>query len=469
MSLTAIVASILVVRTFSPEQYGTYSYYLWLAGIVIGIGTLAFPLALTKITSELIGENEEREAGALSFSILLLVLLINVVIVSIILFLAMTRTMPERAYLMIIAAAVIPHSMSGIGLSILWGRQRYKPVAVTLLISCAVQMTLIAIAFLNSWSIAGFLVATLSLTFVHSLGLLLIVITESKRFLSLQFRLPSRRTARRYGAFVAPATLSQLITIIVWERSEVFFLERLSTITQVGVYSLAYTTVAILLTLGWSLINGYYPAISNDFGARKWSGIQHKFSQGVTVAVIYAVPLTFGGLVTLERLFLGLYGEKMLASVPVAQLLFIGLVPGVAGGMLGIAIGAIGGMWLLVRMGSLVAVANIVLAIVLIPSYGAVGAALANTGSQFVHVCLLLVVISWRYQLSLPWRSLGSIVLLGFATTFALPLGVESWVNGIVGLGAAIVLGGFAYAMGLWLMGHIHVLGRPEAEPSPVS
>jgi O-antigen/teichoic acid export membrane protein len=469
MSLTAIAGSILVVRTFTPEQYGTYSYYLWLAGIVIALGTLAFPLSLTKVTSELIGEEEIDEAGALSFSVLSLVLLLNLLIIGGIIALALSRSGPEKAYLIVIAAVAGPSSMAGVALSVLWGHQRYKPVAITMLIACAVQISLIGVAFRLNWGITGFLVATLSMSVVQSFGLLLIFLSERRKHLTLQLRFPSRRTSKRFLAFLAPATISQLITIVVWERSEVFFLERFSTITQVGIYSLAYTTVAILLTLGWSLVNAYYPAISSDFGARNWSGIQQKFSQGSTLAIIYAVPLTFGGLVTIEHVFSALYGEKMLESVPVAQFLFIGLIPGVLGGMFGIAIGALGGMWLLVRMGSLVAAVNIALALLLIPMFGATGAAVANTGSQFVHVCLLLYMISVRYHLVLPWRSLGNIVLLGAATTLLLPLGVEAWLPGIGGLAVAVFAAGLTYAIGLWALGYVRLFDRAEVDFSSAS
>jgi O-antigen/teichoic acid export membrane protein len=469
MSVTAIAGSILVVRSFTPEQYGTFSYYLWLSGIVIAMGTLAFPLSLTKVTSELLGEDSIEEAGALSFTVLCGVLLVNLVIISGIVLLAISRDGPERTFLLIIAAVAVPSSMAGVALSVLWGHQRYKPVAITLLISCGIQISLVFTGFALGWGIAGFLFATLSMSIVQSIGLLLIFLRERKQLVALRFRLPRGRTRRRFAAFLFPATISQLITIIVWERSEVFFLERLSTITQVGVYSLAYTTVAILLTLGWSLVNAFYPAISNDFGARNWRGVQEKFSQGATLAVIYAVPLTFGGFVTLEHVFGLLYGEKMLASVPVAQFLFIGLIPGVLGGMLGIAIGALGGMWLLVRVGVVVAVVNIVLALVLIPSFGASGAAIANTGSQFVHVSVLLYMVSARYRLALPWKPIASVITLGAGTTFLLPLGIEIWVPGATGFALAVLCAGSAYVLGLWLMGFGALTNRPEVDFSSAS
>jgi O-antigen/teichoic acid export membrane protein len=469
MSMTAIAGSILVVRTFTPEQYGTFSYYLWLAGIVVAMGTLAFPLSLTKVTSELLGEDDYAEAGALSFWVLALVFAVNVLIIAALIAIAITKSGPERIFLLIIAGVAAPSSMAAVSLSVLWGHQRYKPVAITMLIACAVQITLISVAFVLGWSIAGFLIATLSMSVVQSIGLFLIFLVERRQRLTLQFRVPGRTTSKRFFAFLAPATLSQLITIIVWERSEVFFLERFSTLTQVGIYSLAYTTVAILLTLGWSLVNAYYPAISSDFGARNWAGIQQKFAQGTTLAVVYAVPLTFGGLVTIEHVFRILYGEKMLASVPVAQFLFIGLVPGVLGGMFGIAIGALGGMWLLVRVGSVVAIVNIALALILIPMYGATGAAVANTSSQFVHVTVLLYMVIVRYHLLIPWRNLFKVVALGSGTTLILPLILESWLPGVAGLALAIIAASSTYVLGLWAAGYVQLFDRADLDFASVS
>ncbi|MDQ4078978.1 MAG: MATE family efflux transporter, partial [Chloroflexota bacterium] len=156
----------------------------------------------------------------------------------------------------------------------------------------------------------------------------------------------------------------------------------MSSFEQVGVYAVAYTTAAISMVLGWALVNGFHPAISEDFGAGEWSRIREKVRQGVLLAALYAVPVTFGSWATLNGLFVAMYGAKVLPSVPVAYVLFAGLLPGVMGSMLGIMVSAVGGIWLHVRLGLVMSVVNVALAMVLIPREGALGAAVANTSAQ---------------------------------------------------------------------------------------
>jgi O-antigen/teichoic acid export membrane protein len=369
--------------------------------------------------------------------------------------------------LFVIACVVLPGSLSGIALSILWGRQRYRPVAITLLVASTAQMAMIATGYVLDWSLTGFLAAALSLNVVQAAGLLMILGLDRADVRTIAVALPQRTTVRRFTAFLIPATLSQLVTMIVWERSEVFFLERFSTLTQVGVYSLAFTIVALGLTLGWALIGAFYPAISSDYGAQHWAGIQEKLSQGTILAALYAVPVMFGGWVVLDRVIALLYGAKMLDAVPVAMVLFAGMIPGVVGGMLGITIGAVGGMWLLVRVGVGISVVNIVLALVLIPQFGALGAAIANTGSQFVHVALLVGAITSTYRLNLPWRSIGKLIALGLLTTFLLPTLLQDAIPGLFGLGVAVTAAGITYAIGVWALGYVRDVFPVSQTPVP--
>ena len=457
--VTGLIGSVLVVRSLPANEYGIFSYYLWLASIAVAVATLAFPVSLTKVTSELIGRGEEEEASALSMSVILGVLALSLVITVGFLAWAFSAS-THHLYLLIIAVVMIPNSMAPVLLSVLWGRQRYKPVAMMLLAASCWQLVLTGITFLNGWGTTGFVAAILSGNVINAVGLCVILarggdaIYRSWR----AFRWPTRSTLRRYGAFLAPATLSQLFTVIVWERSEIFFLERLSSFEQVGVYGIAYTTSTLTMVLGWALVNGFHPAISEDFGAGEWDRIRGKVRQGVTLAALYAVPVTFGGWATLNGVFMAMYGAKTLPSVPVAYVLFAGLLPGVVGSMLGIMVSAVGGIWLLVRLGLLISVVNVALALILIPREGALGAAIANTSSQGIHVLLLLLFVYRLYQISLPWRALAHICGLGFVTTFVVPRLVQMMLPGVVGMMLAVAVAAIAYAAAIWGFGYLRSL-----------
>jgi O-antigen/teichoic acid export membrane protein len=247
-----------------------------------------------------------------------------------------------------------------------------------------------------------------------------------------------------------PATVVLLFDTIVWQRSGVFFLERNSTLAQVGYYGLAYTCFGLFLALGWALVNGYYPAISRAYGARDWVQVEAQFQQALMVAALFATPICLGGIVTAETLLTVLYGDKMRPAAPVTEILFLGLLPGVISGVFGLAISAVGGIWLHVRIGVLISVVNIGLNVWLAPSYGAVGSAVATTAAQILAAGILIVVASRTYRIKLPFANLAGVIAIGIVATGLVPLAVQQQMGGLPGLIVAVALAGLLYVPAAW-------------------
>jgi O-antigen/teichoic acid export membrane protein len=467
--VSAILGSVIIVRSLDPAAYGTFSYYMWLASMMITLGTLAFPSALTKITAELIGRGESREANAISRVVILGLVVLNVTIAAALIIWAIHGNPERQPYLIVIAALVIPNGSAGILLSVFWGQERYRPVSIMFVFASLVQISLILVALQMGTGVTGFIAASLSANVVQSIGLVILLKRKQSAAFDIwgEYRLPSWSTFRHYVAFVTPATLSQIFAVIVWERSEVFFLERLSTIEQVGIYGVAYTMLTMTMYLGWALVNGFFPAISRDFGSGNWEGIREKFQQAATLATLYAVPLALGAVITMERIILLLYGEKMLPAVPVAQLLMVGLVPAVFASVLGLSITAVGGIWTHVRMGFLMSGFNIALSLLLIPEFGAIGAAIGNTVAQGVHVGILIILVHRRYQMKLPLLEMGKITGIGLVTTLGIPLAILTIMPGTAGLLIALAVSGLAYLGSVWQQGFDSLFWPRENIPVP--
>lgn len=457
--------SVLIVRSLTPEAYGMFSYYIWLAGIIGAAGMLTFPNALTKTMSELRGEQNLREGRALSTWVAVYLLCSNSLISLGLITWAHRTPEPQRTFLFIIAAALVPTALAAVFRSSLWGKERYRPVSLTFMISSLAQLSLITIAYAMDLGARSFAAAVLFTSFVQVIGLAFALKrARNADGVPIANHPPSRATVRRYLAFAAPATLSLLFFVIIWERSEVFFLERFSKLEQVGYYSLAFTMYATCLSLGWALINGFFPAISRDYGAGEWQAIRVKVHQGLLLAILYAVPLSFGGWVTSERLITFFFGSKMLPVVPAAQVLFIGLLPGVVSGLLGLALTATGGIWLSVRLGFLVAAVNIVLGLTLIPRYGALGGAVVNTSSQLLYTALILVLMYRLHRIEIPLRTLGSVASIGALTTLLLPQITLSYLPGFWGLVGTILFSGCSYLLLIWKLGYLQPLRAMEAK-----
>jgi O-antigen/teichoic acid export membrane protein len=463
-ALTGMLGSIIIVRSLTAEEYGAFSYYVWLAGILSAAGTLALPNALTKIGSELRGEGKPDEALALARTVTAVLLGLNLIYsLGLIIFTAVGAEAAQQPYLAVLAVVLVPTTLSTVLRSSLWGEERYKPVSLAALVATLAQLPAIGLVAAENWGAPGFVGATLAVNLIQVLGLVLALHPAGPRprieSAAATPRWPARTTWSRYFRFAAPATTVLLFELIVWQRSGVFFLERSSGLEQVGYYGLAYTVFGACLTLGWALVQGYYPAISRDYGARDWPAITRRLRQALLLATVYAVPLSLGGWVTLGSLIQLLYGEKMLPAVAVGQILLVGLLPGVAAAVLGLTISAAGAVWLHVPFGLGLSALNIVLSLVLTPRYGAVGAALASTLTQISSFGLSLLAVQRLFGIRPPWRLLGGVVAIGLLTTLVVPLLVQYWLPGVWGLGGAIVCAGALYVAGTWRFGHLQPLG----------
>src|SRR5262249_33044625 len=94
--LAGLAGSILVVRSLTPEAYGSFSYYLWLTGTLAILGTLSFPEGLTKVTSELRGQRLYLQANSLARCVIASLLAVNLVIGLGVLVWSLESAQPQR-------------------------------------------------------------------------------------------------------------------------------------------------------------------------------------------------------------------------------------------------------------------------------------------------------------------------------------------------------------------------------------
>lgn len=447
--ITGVVGSIIVVNALSPEAYGQFSYYIWLAGILGMLGTLSLPNAVTKITSELRGAQRQEDAESLSYWVFLIILLLNLLLGFGVFLWAMYSALDaERWYLIIIAILLIPNGVAAIARSTLWGNQQYQYVSLVTSVTSVIQLFLLIYVGWSGGSALGFVTVILLSTVLQAAGFFIVIGRQSE----FQFRRvawPPSTLWRHYINFAAPFTIVMIFEVIIWQRSEIFFLERYSNFEQIGFYNLAYTFFGMFLALGWAIVNSYYPAISHDYGQADWEQIRAKFSQGAMIATVFALPITFGGWVMAEQLVVLLYGDKMLAAVPVIRLLLIGLLPGTLAAMMGLTVSAVGGIWFHVRFGFIVSLINISLNFLIIPVWGAVGAAASNTMAQFFNFVLLVVIMHIYYQVNLPWKLIMTVSVLAIGTTYLLPKLLGVWLGGNVGFMLIIFLSVLAYFLSI--------------------
>lgn len=465
VAVCGMLASIVVVRALGKEgsDYDTFSYYSTLAGYIAYFGMLAFPSAITKVASELRGRGKGEEADALAGGMTRLLVGFNLLIALGTALYGFTQPGPKQTYLLLAAFWPILDALASPLSSSLWSKQQYGLASSATAAAAFANLIGVLISYQQDWGIAGYMGALLFGKAINAL-ILLSAWLGSREPRGRVW--PSSSSWSLYRRFSWPMNLHSLIDAVVWQRSGVFLVAWLGTLGtgQIGYYNLSFTLYSLFMSLGWALINGFYPAISNDFGAGRWEGIRQKVAQAVLLATLYAAPLCMGGLATLSELIHLLYGNTQVGATPTARVLFVGLLFSVVVGVFGLTLGAIGRPWATIPSGLAMIGVNLGLSWLLIPRMGALGAGIATTTAQMIYTVLQYGMVRKFTQTTLPWGSLAGIVATAAITTFVLPKLLLGWVHGTAGLALAIGLGGLAYIAAIWGLGYIKPLTLRSAE-----
>ena len=150
------------------------------------------------------------------------------------------------------------------------------------------------------------------------------------------------------------------------------------------------------------------------------------------------MPIGLGGAAVASSVAL-LYGPEFLDMAPILAIFFVGSIGGAIATVSVSMILSLEEQSYIVRLNAVMALVNIILSLLLVPSFGATGAALATCGSHTVSSAMLMAYASRRLQVALPFEVLGRILLAALTASLAAWL-ISMWLGGLVVAVAAALL-----------------------------
>lgn len=454
----ALLTSILVVRYLGPTEFGTYRLAMSLVWVLEVVSVLAFPNATTKFVAEVSGRSGPSRAGAViaffgrratvTYAVGLLLLLATRHHLA-----EFYRSGALAALVIPAALAVLPGLWYGILAAGLQGLQRFRALGTVAVAQAVATLagTLVVLAVGGgAWDLFVLAIA------VNGLG---VAMAAGAGGLELRPRSPGelepalRDRMWRYGltmgALGIPAALLS-------ERLEVFFLGRFWAPADVAFYSLAASLALHARRLGPSALGEVlFPVISRLEGRRDAWGVANAYVHSTRYLVMAGWPVALGGALLAEPLIRVLFGPAYAPAVPPMAILVV------AAGVVAMGHPAVAVIYsqernafLIVSSVAVVAL-NIVLDLLLIPPWGAVGAAVANAVVQGVLLVVQTVWVSrWlgvRPPAADALRSLGA-GIVAFAPAFALRV----WPVGPFPVALLVVMGLAAYPWLLAASGALH-------------
>lgn len=418
--LSAIILSVIIARMLGPERFGSYALVkatLVAVGILVNLG-LAH--AGVKYISEFSGEKNKNTR----LKILFYLLKIKVSLALVVCFILVTLSKyyanfysddQLRIYLIISAIGLVPSGITSIFVSFFQGQQKYSYLAYRSIIISPIYTVFSFIALKMGYEIIGLISVNLMMSFIEVLFYLPLFKKEIT-FKSF-FSLPSLSSdiKKRIFRYNWQLALIVLVDAIIWQRSEVFFLGKFKTTHDVAFYSLAYGIIENALLFLPSIFTGILmPIMSELNGKNDTIALQKLYINSTKYLSLISVPLFVGFMVFSKYFILFLYGKDYLAATPILNILLISGCAGIISAASSDIQYSVEKQDLILKVRSCVAILNIILAFILIPRFGAIGAACANTSSQLIAIIITTILTCKLISVNFPLKDLLKILLASF-------------------------------------------------------
>lgn len=432
-----VVVSVVAARVLGPEGMGQQSYIAFVALSLFVILSCGMHHVLLRFVGDVIGRGRPGDVRQLlrwSWWAHGLGAVVGAGVPF-----AMSLAQPDLAVAWrlagFICALAVLHAVPA---SLLRGLQRWREATIMALVTGGAGMVATVAVLAAGGGIAGMFAVEAAVGVVHlawaqviarriTLGVIPSGPNRGERFEGL------RGDVIRYAVL---STFQGLLYLVVWRRSEFYFLERYSTESEIAMYSVAFAASNAAMQIPQGLAMVLAPAVAHLVGAGAFDRIRSGFARSIRLLILASLPLTAGVVAIGPTIVEQLYGEPyrragtvllvLAAVLPSLPLYFLAT-------SLLYAMGKVRAVLLLSFVATLV---NLVLAIALIPRAGAVGAAVANLGAQ-VTAGILLMLFASRVLGGLRW-DVARVAGCALASTGA-GLAALGGVRVVAGLPGAIV------------------------------
>jgi len=397
-----LAGSILLARYLGPELMGEYSFVTWLIGIMgilIGIG---FPNTVTKFIAELIGSRDKDSAQMLYARLLqvqfILVLLITIILMSMF---YPKLSLEKREYYFFAFLSLIPLCMSTFLTAAFHGVQNFKVTSIIGSFINLFQLVLIILFIHLDLGLKG-LIAIIFISGIIQTLMLWKCIGHTF-YIPKSFKIPKELSNKviRYTFNIYWVTA---LSMIVWQKSELFFLKVYSELEEIAYYSIAFNIAMIMTGFTALFSTVIFPVLSSYYGAGDREGIQNVYNKSIKAILIFYLPICIIVIVVAKPMVSVMYSSQFLAVSPLLIILMASSIFSAVGILFANLLLAVNRADIQAKYVSLIALTNIILDFILIPRYGATGAALANSSIRIMSFPIWMWIIKKQLGFHYPTR-----------------------------------------------------------------
>ncbi len=383
-----LAVSIAAARFLGPAAFGRQSFISFVAISLALVLTYGLSIALMRSVAESLGREQPGQArGLLDWA-----------------------TRPQAAAGLLGGGAMVAAGLAGAEPGLAWmlagagtlfavlhtvpsaallGSQRFRDAGIVGLVTGAVTVPVTITVLAAGGGIAGMFaveaaVAALNLAWTWQLA------RRAMTRLAPRAEAPPAARRRSIALFARWTTLSTVLSLVVWRRSEFIFLAQYSSDAQIGFYSIAFAATTALTIFAERLATVVGSAFATLYGAAAAERLRSGFKRALRLVVIFSLPVTALAATVGPEMVRVVYGRDFGGVGPVLVILTLSVpmfsVWTISGALM---TGLDEGRSPVLASGA-AAVLNVALAFVLVPRYDAVGAALANVAAQLLAAGVML-------------------------------------------------------------------------------
>jgi len=444
-----VVSSVVFARVLGPAEYGRLNFLLWLLavfGLIVGMG---FNGTLSRYVSLYSGKGEEEKSGAIVSTVLFIELAVSALFV-LILFVFRIRIAgyfnePALASVfLVVIFSIVPSAVVNVFRFSLNGLQKIRELSILSMVLQPLSLLCNLAAVWMGYGVQGIIVMNFLLLFPR----VFILYSMLKKSLSIELlRFTDRPLFQEMFRYNLSLWVIVITDEIIWQRSEIFFLQRFSSPDQIAYYSLAFGWGMRLIGFIPGILGGFLiPVMSELYGKDSHSQMNKVFFLLSKYLSVVIIPMTLGALAVARNMVYVLYGGQYL-SVPVLFVpiflskRFISLYVGASA-----IIFATGRQNFIVRWGLILSIVNLVLDYFLIRAYAALGAVWATSIVHALAAVITLLYLKRSFDADIPFGFQFK-VFLASLPMFFLAYFISANIYNAAGLCIAVAAGVVVYLL----------------------
>jgi len=414
-AVVSLVTSIAIARTLGPTKMGYIVYVSYIANLTSSLGGFGVPATTRKYMAEFIGMGDRGTARYIYLRTLLLQAgLASLATAGILVWVLRDANADYRLAAILLVLSIWPGMVNAISAQANVATENLATNLPASIASALIYFIAIAATVVFHWGVVGVGAAMLAM---RSADFLVRVFPTMKRILSWGgSHIQPAGLRDRMIKFAALSVTSMIVSLIVWDRSELLLLKHLcADIRQIAFYNLAFTMANNLLMGSLIFGSATGATIYAQYGRDK-SRLPAIAASAFRYLALTAIPLHVIAASLAVPALLLLYGHAYAGAAMVVAIAPILCMPKAfiapATGLLqsherqGFVIGAT----------VFAGIVDITVAWLLIRTHGAVGACIGSGVAQITAVTIVWAVGIRLYHVRLPWLLVIKVV---FASVLA--------------------------------------------------